>query len=220
MSAQFSFLASKGAPCSNFSVSAAPNWPVTVEQAQAALQKRQLLYDRAGDGHYDCISALHKSLRGSAPNAALYWLARMLEAGEDPRYVARRLIRFASEDVGLADANALPQAIAAAQAVQLIGMPECDVALAQAVVYLARAPKSIEIYTAYKKAKQAIRGHRGPLPTVPLHLRNAPTQLMRQIGCGKGYKYNPAYKEPVEQNYLPEEIGQLDFFQNDDSSSD
>ncbi|NXO58962.1 WRIP1 ATPase, partial [Aramus guarauna] len=165
-----------------------------------------------GEEHYNCISALHKSMRGSDENASLYWLARMLEGGEDPLYVARRLVRFASEDIGLADPLALTQAVAAYQGCHFIGMPECEVILAQCVVYFARAPKSIEVYRAYNNVKECLRMHTGPLPPVPLHLRNAPTRLMKNLGYGKGYKYNPMYKEPVEQDYLPEELKGTDFF--------
>lgn len=182
------------------------------DHVKEGLQRSHILYDRAGEEHYNCISALHKSMRGSDENASLYWLARMLEGGEDPLYVARRLVRFASEDIGLADPLALTQAVAAYQGCHFIGMPECEVLLAQCVVYFARAPKSIEVYNAYSNVKACLRNHQGPLPPVPLHLRNAPTRLMKDIGYGKGYKYNPMYKEPVEQEYLPEELKGIDFF--------
>ncbi|XP_064299558.1 ATPase WRNIP1 [Phalacrocorax carbo] len=185
---------------------------ITEEHIKEGLQRSHILYDRAGEEHYNCISALHKSMRGSDENASLYWLARMLEGGEDPLYVARRLVRFASEDIGLADPLALTQAVAAYQGCHFIGMPECEVILAQCVVYFARAPKSIEVYRAYGNVKECLRKHRGPLPPVPLHLRNAPTRLMKNLGYGKGYKYNPMYKEPVEQDYLPEELKGTDFF--------
>ncbi|XP_040442678.1 ATPase WRNIP1 [Falco naumanni] len=185
---------------------------ITEEHVKEGLQRSHILYDRAGEEHYNCISALHKSMRGSDENASLYWLARMLEGGEDPLYVARRLVRFASEDIGLADPLALTQAVAAYQGCHFIGMPECEVILAQCVVYFARAPKSIEVYRAYSNVKECLRMHTGPLPPVPLHLRNAPTRLMKNLGYGKGYKYNPMYKEPVEQDYLPEELKGTDFF--------
>ncbi|XP_027583692.1 ATPase WRNIP1 [Pipra filicauda] len=185
---------------------------ITEEHVKEGLQRSHILYDRAGEEHYNCISALHKSMRGSDENASLYWLARMLEGGEDPLYVARRLVRFASEDIGLADPLALTQAVAAYQGCHFIGMPECEVILAQCVVYFARAPKSIEVYRAYGNVKECLRMHTGPLPPVPLHLRNAPTRLMKNLGYGKGYKYNPMYKEPVEQDYLPEELKGTDFF--------
>ncbi|XP_065523549.1 ATPase WRNIP1 [Lathamus discolor] len=185
---------------------------ITEEDVKEGLQQSHILYDRAGEEQYNCISALHHSLRGSDENASLYWLGRMLEGGEDPLYVARRLVRFASEDIGLADPLALTQAVAAYQGCHFIGMPECEVILAQCVVYFARAPKSIEVYRAYNKVKEHLRMHTGPLPPVPLHLRNAPTMLMENLGYGKGCKYNPAYKEPVEQDYLPEELKGTDFF--------
>jgi putative ATPase len=174
------------------------------ENLEKALQKTHLLYDRGGEEHYNIISALHKSMRGSDANAALYWLGRMLEAGEDPLYVARRVVRFASEDIGLADPNALTQAVAAYQACHQIGMPECNVILAQAVAYCARAPKSNALYVAYQRIQQDIRetSNEG----VPLHLRNAPTKLMKGLGYGKGYKYNPDHAEPIEQEYLPNSL--------------
>uniref|UniRef100_A0A8C6V4T4 WRN helicase interacting protein 1 n=1 Tax=Neogobius melanostomus TaxID=47308 RepID=A0A8C6V4T4_9GOBI len=185
---------------------------VKEDHIKEGLQRSHILYDKAGEEHYNCISALHKSMRGSHENASLYWLGRMLEGGEDPLYVARRLVRFASEDVGLADPLALPQAVSAFQACHLIGMPECEVILAQCVIYLARAPKSVDIYKAYSNVKACLRNHKGPLPPVPLHLRNAPTKLMKELGYAKGYKYNPAFREPVEQEYLPQELKDMDFF--------
>ncbi|XP_074507549.1 ATPase WRNIP1 [Sebastes fasciatus] len=185
---------------------------VKEDHVKEGLQRSHILYDKAGEEHYNCISALHKSMRGSDENASLYWLGRMLEGGEGPLYVARRLVRFASEDVGLADPAALPQAVSAFQACHFIGMPECEVILAQCVVYLARAPKSVDIYKAYNNVKVCLRNHKGPLPSVPLHLRNAPTKLMKQLGYAKGYKYNPAFNGPVEQNYLPDELQGIDFF--------
>lgn len=186
----------------------------TIDEKQIleGLQRCNLLYDRAGDEHYNCISALHKSLRGSDASASLYWLARMMLAGEDPLYVARRLIEFASEDVGLADSNALVQAVATYQACHFNGVPACKVNLAQCVVYLARAPKSIEVYTAYQNAEKCISSCQGPLPGVPLHLRNAPTRLMKDLGYGKGYKYNPAFKCEVKQKYFPDEMPEINFF--------
>ncbi|KAM8966494.1 ATPase WRNIP1 [Pelodytes ibericus] len=181
------------------------------DHIKEGLQRSHILYDRAGEEHYNCISALHKSMRGSDQNASLYWLGRMLEGGEDPLFVARRLVRFASEDIGLADPLALPQAVSAYQACHFIGMPECDVILAQCVMYLARAPKSVAVYSAYSKVKNCLKNHKGPLPPVPLHLRNAPTKLMKGLGYGKGYKYNPMYSEPVEQDYLPPEMKGMRF---------
>jgi putative ATPase len=162
-------------------------------------------YDKAGEEHFNVISALHKSLRDSDVQAGLYWLARMLEAGEDPLYVARRLVRFASEDVGLADPRALPQAIAAQQAVHFIGMPEGALALAQAVVYLAAAPKSNALYRAYGRAADDARRTDGE--PVPLHIRNAPTKLMKQLGYGRGYEYAHDHEDAiVAQSHLPEAL--------------
>ncbi|XP_077125886.1 ATPase WRNIP1 [Ranitomeya variabilis] len=181
------------------------------EHIKEGLQRSHILYDRAGEEHYNCISALHKSMRGSDQNASLYWLGRMLEGGEDPLYVARRLVRFASEDIGLADPLALPQAVSAYQACHFIGMPECDVILAQCVMYLAHAPKSIAVYGAYSKVKEHLKNYKGPLPSVPLHLRNAPTKLMKNLGYGKNYKYNPMFREPVCQDYLPPEVKGITF---------
>ena len=157
-----------------------------------ALQKRALLYDKSGEEHFNLISALHKSLRNSDPDAGVYWLARMIEAGEEPLYIARRLVRFASEDVGNADPNALTVAVAAKEAVHFIGMPEGNTALAQAVTYLATAPKSNAVYAAYKQA--AADAHEQVAEPVPLHLRNAPTRLMKDQGYGQGYAY--AHDDP------------------------
>ena len=160
---------------------------VSRETVEQCTSRKSLLYDKDGEEHYNLISALHKSMRNSDPDAAVYWLARMLEAGEDPLYVARRVTRFASEDVGLADPRALEIAVAAYQACHLIGMPECSVHLTQAVVYLSLAPKSNALYTAYESAKtDALRQLSEP---VPLHIRNGVTQLMRDVGYGKGYQY-------------------------------
>ncbi len=175
--------------------------PVLVKEA---FQKPNILYDKKGEEHYNIISALHKSLRGSDANAALYWLGRMLEAGEDPLYVARRLVRFASEDVGLANSRALEQAVAAYQACHFIGMPECNVILAQAVVYLAKCKKSNALYEAYLKVQEDIKKY-GNLP-VPLHLRNASTKLMKRLGYGKDYKYSPAYNYKEKQEYFPQQL--------------
>ncbi|KAI8923356.1 hypothetical protein BC831DRAFT_471541 [Entophlyctis helioformis] len=175
-----------------------------------ALQKSHLLYDRDGEEHYNIISALHKSMRGSDDNASLYWLGRMIYAGEDPLYVARRLVRFASEDIGLADNAALPLAVSTYQACQTIGMPECDAILAHCVTYLARAPKSVETYRAIKRVKEVVQTHEA-LP-VPLHIRNAPTKLMEDLGYSKGYIYNPDHDGPVEQTYLPDELAVKEFF--------
>ncbi len=175
---------------------------IDLETIEGALQKKALLYDKTGEEHYNIISALHKSLRGSDPDAALYWLARMLEAGEDPLYIARRMVRFASEDIGNADPQALVVAVAATEAVKLIGMPEGDLALAQAAIYLATAPKSNAVYKAYEKARQDVISQ--PTPSVPLHIRNAPTRLMKELGFGAGYRYPHEYKDAlVDQDYLP-----------------
>ncbi len=174
------------------------------EDLKALLQRTHVLYDKAGEEHYNIISALHKSMRGSDANAALYWLGRMLESGEDPLYVARRLVRFASEDVGLADPGALTQAVAGYQAAHFIGLPECNVILAQVVAYLARAPKSNALYLAYGQVADDIRN--SPNEPVPLHIRNAPTKLMQELGYGKGYKYNPSFSRPVDQECLPEKL--------------
>ncbi|MEK7203072.1 MAG: replication-associated recombination protein A [Patescibacteria group bacterium] len=180
------------------------NQEITFEIIKEAFQKSYLFYDKDGEEHYNIISALHKSLRGSDADAALYWLARMFEAGEDPLYIARRLTRFASEDIGLANSKALEQAVAAFQACHFIGPPECNVILAQAVVYMAKCAKSNELYTAYEKVKKDIEQY-GNLP-VPLHLRNAPTKLMKEIGYGKDYKYSPDYDYQEKQEYLPDKI--------------
>jgi putative ATPase len=178
---------------------------LTRERIEAALQRKAMRYDKAGEEHFNVISALHKSLRDSDVQAGLYWLARMLEAGEDPLYVARRLVRFASEDVGLADPRALAQAIAAQQAVHFIGMPEGSLALAQAVVYLAAAPKSNALYRAYGAAAEDARRTDGE--PVPLHIRNAPTPLMKTLGYGRGYEYAHDHDDAiVAQSHLPESL--------------
>lgn len=175
-----------------------------VEAVKYALQKTHLRYDKTGEEHYNIISALHKSMRGSDADASLYWLGRMLEAGEDPLYVARRLVRFASEDIGLADSQALVVAMSAYNAAHAIGMPECNVILAHCAAYLARAPKSNKVYEAYSAVQADIKEL--PNEPVPLHLRNAPTKLMKELGYSEGYKYNPSYSGPVEQDYLPEKL--------------
>ena len=175
---------------------------VNLSAIEEAMQHRALSYDKSGDQHYDLISALHKSLRGSDPDAALYWLGRMLEAGEDPLYIARRLVRFASEDVGMADPQALMVAVAAQQAVNFVGLPEGNLALAEAVVYLAAAPKSNSLYQAYSRVQEDIQHSRNE--PVPLHLRNPVTGLMRQMRYGQGYKYAHDYPGHfVKQQNLP-----------------
>ncbi|MCX5907003.1 MAG: replication-associated recombination protein A, partial [Deltaproteobacteria bacterium] len=160
---------------------------LTLPIVEEALQHRALRYDKSGEEHYNVISAFHKSLRGSDPDAALYWLARMLEAGEDPLYISRRMVRFASEDIGLADPQALEIALCSQQAVHFIGLPEGELALAETAVYLACAPKSNALYVAYGRAKKDVR-ERGAVP-VPLHIRNAPTLLMADLGYARGYQY-------------------------------
>jgi len=185
---------------------------INLQTVVDAVQKKGLIYDKDGEEHYNLISALHKSLRGSDPDAALYWLARMLEAGEDPLYIARRMVRFASEDVGLADPRALMVTVAAQQAFHFLGRPEGDLALAEAAVYLATAPKSNALYKAYGKAKQEAED-KGNLP-VPLPLRNAPTELMRQLGYGRGHHYPHDYSEAhVPIRYLPEDLQDLQFYE-------
>lgn len=178
-----------------------------------AIQQMILQYDKAGENHYNLISALHKSMRNSDVDASLYWLARMLEAGEDPLYVARRLVRFASEDIGLAVPQALPQAVAAMQAVQFIGVPEGKLALAQATVYLATAPKSNAIYMAYNHAADdALNTLTQP---VPLHLRNAPTKLMKELDYGKGYQYahDFAAGKAEGMSCLPDDLANRKYYQ-------
>src|SRR5436305_2782295 len=189
---------------------------VTLATVEDVMQHRALLYDKSGEQHYDMISALHKSLRGSDPDAGLYWLGRMLEAGEDPLYIVRRLIRFASEDIGMADSQALVVCVAAQQAVHFIGLPEGCLALAQAVVYLATAPKSNALYEAYSRVQEDVQKTRND--PVPLPLRNAPTRLMKDLDYGKDYKYAHDYYKDMQmddperppavrlQEYLPENL--------------
>ncbi len=200
-----------------FSAAAAPMDPNTcvrqldLPQLEHLIQRRALLYDKSGEEHYNLISALHKSMRNSDPDAAVYWVARMLEAGEDPLYIARRLVRFASEDVGNADPQALVVAVAAKDAVNFIGMPEGNTALAQAVIYLATAPKSNAVYAAYNAA--AADAHTQAADPVPLHLRNAPTKLMKQLDYGKGYQY--AHEEPdaiAAMDCLPESLRDRQYY--------
>ncbi|MBN1931580.1 MAG: replication-associated recombination protein A [Desulfobacterales bacterium] len=179
--------------------------PIKVPDLEKILQRKALVYDKDGEEHYNLISAFHKSLRGSDPDAALYWLGRMVSAGEDPFYIVRRMVRFASEDIGNADPHALKTALSAGEAFKLLGAPEGELALAQAAVYLATAPKSNRIYAAYEKVKETIKSS-GSLP-VPFHIRNAPTKLMNSLGYGKNYKYAHDYKDAfVPQDYLPEKL--------------
>jgi putative ATPase len=194
-----------------------PESPSHITRAvmEQALQKKALVYDKAGEEHYNLISALHKSLRGSDPDAALYWLARMLAAGEDPFYIARRMVRFASEDIGNADPLALGIAMAAMEAFRFLGHPEGELALAQAAVYLATAPKSNRIYLAYGHAQKAV-AEKGSLP-VPLHIRNAPTALMKELGYGRDYRYAHDFREAfAPQDYLPDELKGRVFYQPSD----
>jgi putative ATPase len=178
---------------------------ITLSIVQESAQRRSLLYDKAGDEHFNLISALHKSLRGSDPDGALYWLARMLASGEDPLYIARRLIRFASEDIGNADPQALPLAVAAKDAYHFLGSPEGELALAQCVTYLATAPKSNAVHVAFGEARADVAS--APAEPVPLHIRNAPTPLMKELGYGEGYKHAHEYEDAcVEQQYLPESL--------------
>jgi putative ATPase len=184
---------------------------LTQEIVEEALQKKMLLYDKAGEEHYNIISALHKSMRNSDADASLYWLVRMLESGEDPMYIARRLVRFASEDIGNADPRALQIALEAKEAFHFIGLPEGKLALAQATIYMATAPKSNALYTAYARASQAV-ADTGALP-VPLHIRNAPTSLMKNLGYGNGYKYAHNYTGAVvAMDCLPEELQGKKFY--------
>jgi putative ATPase len=182
-----------------------PGAEITNGIVQDALQKRVLLYDKAGEEHYNLISALHKSVRNSDPDASLYWLGRMLEAGEDPLYIARRLVRMAVEDIGLADPPALALTVAARDAVDFIGMPEGNLALAEAAVYLALAPKSNALYTAYGEVQQDVE--QTVAQPVPLHLRNAPTGLMKSMGYGKDYQYAHNFESKVaDMQCLPDNL--------------
>ncbi len=184
---------------------------LTTADLESALQKKILQYDKAGEEHYNIISALHKSLRNSDPDASLYWLGRMLEAGEDPVYIARRMVRFASEDVGLADVRALSVALNATEAVRLIGLPECKLALAQAAVYLALAPKSNALYTGYAAVVSDVQRTFNEPP--PLHIRNAPTNLMKELGYGKGYQYAHDLKEKVaDMECLPDSLRHRQYY--------
>ena len=177
-----------------------------------ALQRRSPLYDRAGDAHYDTISAFIKSVRGSSPDGALYWLARMIESGEDPLFIARRLVVLAAEDIGLAQPSALAVAVAAQQAVHFLGMPEGRIPLAEATVYLATSPKSNAAYLGIEKALDDVRGRDNP--PVPLHLRNAVTGLMERMGYGKDYRYSHDYEGHfVDQEYLPPSLKGRRYYQ-------
>jgi putative ATPase len=204
-----------------FSVAAAPMDPATLvrrldlPQLEHSIQRRALLYDKGGEEHYNLISALHKSMRNSDPDAAVYWVARMLEAGEDPLYIARRLVRFASEDIGNADPQALVVAVAAKDAAHFIGMPEGNTALAQAAIYLATAPKSNAVYRAYGAA--AADAHSQAADPVPLHLRNAPTKLMKQLEYGKGYQYAHDDRDAVtDMDCLPDSLAGRKYYRPTD----
>ncbi|XP_038069708.1 ATPase WRNIP1-like isoform X2 [Patiria miniata] len=186
---------------------------ITTSHVKDVLQRTHVMYDREGEEHYNCISALHKSMRGSDANAALYWLARMLIGGEDPLYIARRLVAFASEDVGLADPLALSQAVSTHQACHFLGVPACEVILAQCVIYLSKAPKSSMVECALMSVKKHIQEYEGSLPGVPLHLRPGSTKLVRDLGYGKGYVHSAA---AGDQGFLPECIKHVDFFDNAD----
>lgn len=192
--------------------------PVRVSKAlvSSVLKRTHMVYDKLGDGHYDAISALHKSVRGSDPDAALLYLGRMLKSGEDPLYIARRMVRMASEDIGLADDTCLPFAVSTYQSVQQIGMPEADCILAHCAVKLALAPKSVMVYRAYNKVKAMLDQEPGLAASeIPIHLRNAPTKLMKSLGYGKEYKYNPDYVDgKVEQEYMPSGYEGLKFLGN------
>ena len=178
---------------------------ITLDDAEKALQQKALIYDKSGEAHYNSISAFHKSLRGSDPDASIYWLERMLSAGEDPFYILRRMVRFASEDIGNADPDALGVAINAMETFRFLGHPEGDLAIAQAAVYLSTAPKSNSIYKAFNEVKHAVK-KTGALP-VPMHIRNAPTSLMKQLGYGKNYQYAHDYKNAfVPQEHLPDKL--------------
>jgi putative ATPase len=195
-------------------VSQFPEGPITITDAAVMriAQQRLAAYDKGGEQHYDIISAFIKSIRGSDPNAALYWLARMIDGGEDPVFIARRLVILASEDIGNANPNALLLATATFSAVQMIGYPECSINLAQAVTYLASSPKSNASYMGLKLAQQQVQS-RGDLP-VPLHLRNAPTTLMKNLDYGKGYRYAHDYADGfAEQEYLPDGLSGTSFYQ-------
>lgn len=182
---------------------------ITKDDVKEVLQKTHILYDKNGEEHFNIISALHKSLRGGDAHASVYWLARMLEGGEDPTYIARRLVRFASEDVGLADNHALILSNAVFDACKKIGYPECNVHLSQCVIYLAKTKKSILAYNAYKEAKKDVEKY-GNLE-VPLPIRNAPTRLMKDLGYNKGYKYTPM-EDSSNQQYLPDELKDKRYF--------
>ena len=186
--------------------------PIDAKKVTTILQRRSLMYDKGGDEHYNIISALHKSIRNGDADAAVYWLVRMLEGGEDPLYIARRLVRAASEDVGNADPQALILAVAVKEATHFIGMPEAGVALAQLATYLAAAPKSNAVYAGYGEAVHEVR--QGDNPPVPLHIRNAPTRLMQELGYGRGYQYAHDFDEQTAaMECLPESLAGRRFYE-------
>ncbi len=186
--------------------------PIDVAKLQEILQRRSLVYDKSGEEHYNLISALHKSVRNGDADASIYWLVRMLEGGEDPLYIARRLVRAAAEDIGLADPDALRLGIATKDAVEFIGMPEAGIVLAELAVYFAQAPKSNAIYTAYEAARHEVR--EGDNPPVPLHIRNAPTSLMKGLGYGRGYDYAHDHEEQTAaMDCLPDSLAGRRFYQ-------
>ncbi len=191
---------------------------ITLKVAQEAMQRKALLYDKGGDEHYNVISAFIKSMRGSDPDAAVYWLARMLEAGEDPLFIARRMVIFASEDIGNADPSAVQVAVAVKDAFHFVGMPEGWIPLSQGVTYLASAPKSNASYKAYLSALEDVK-EKGALG-VPLHIRNAPTPLMKDLGYGKGYKYPHNHGGHIEQSYLPEELQGKEYYKPTENGFD
>ncbi|XP_013182885.2 ATPase WRNIP1 [Amyelois transitella] len=188
---------------------------LTLDDIKNGIKRSHMLYDKQGEEHYNTISAIHKSIRASDDNAALYWTTRALHGGEDPLYIARRLVRAACEDVGIADPNALVEAVACLQGCQHIGKPESDILLVQCAVRLARAPKSREVYNAMKRCQQSLMEAKGPLPPIPLHLRNASSKLMGQIGYGKGY--NILHKDESGLEYMPEGLEHVDFFNSNTS---
>ena len=191
---------------------------ITLKIAQEAMQRKALLYDKGGEEHYNVISAFIKSMRGSDPDAAVYWLARMLEAGEDPLFIARRMVIFASEDIGNADPSAVQVAVAVKDAFHFVGMPEGWIPLSQGVTYLASAPKSNASYKAYLSALEDVK-EKGSLG-VPLHIRNAPTPLMKDLGYGKGYKYPHNHSGHIEQSYLPEELQGKEYYKPTENGFD
>jgi len=184
---------------------------IGLETAQESVKRENIFFDKKGEHYYNTISAFHKSLRGSDVQGALFWLARMLEGGQDPMYIARRMVRFASEDIGAADPQALAVALNCKDAVHFLGMPECNAALAQGVIYLAAAPKSNSAYTAYARAAADVKNY--PEAQVPMHIRNAPTDLMKDLGYGKGYEYEHNLREKLSaQDFLPEEAEGAEYY--------